>query len=1009
MRLDPHIPADRAKYNDDEVRQFFSMYPVAATDTLVCLPNDGRPGFVNVLPIQYLCLFRPSLETVQLIYKEHKDGIKSVDSNGWTVLHMSILQKQPPEILHFIIDVYPEAARSVSTKELWTPVHLVCENKSSDVSVAKKLARVAPEMLAHKTIEGITPLHAVLGWKDQSDKQLQMVDALVDSYPLCVVIPDTKNLTPRRMAKAYKCPKTLQDKLRLAHLIAVRQDRTYRTRFELEQVIRELQGWIDEAVDSKTEKSVETFDRAAMASVVIKDLRSRRRDLPSTDEIQAEIQTRTEYRDVAATRGDHLKAQQHQESIERLKSRHEKEIEAKSRAIASSESTDYSSQLVTDAVSCTGAWKAVPLTLSYILPCTDYLANRIGKGVYGDVYRGIDTCRGNCFAVKVIHKDKLGGKHGATLRRLIAREIEVGRVAVNFCLFHFVDVVLLLLQGMAKLDHPNVVRLLGYHLSEDPNEEQCLVYEMMGLSLWDHVNGQKKLGMATRIRIATNLVSVLAYLHSRNHFHRDIKPGNICLSEDLEKAYVVDFRTALFLNDDVLVPTETVATTSSRFYTAPEYLSSGRFGPECDVFSLGVVMKALISCTLPDYEDEPYYSSGLSFPDLERGDDCETAVIREFMLLAEKCVDPDPSRRPQLSWLHKFLASLDWRNQSKIRDHDQSLVDTILSRTRDRYGPPTDLSASGVCSCGNTVLEGLACSQDSNAHFCCNVCFREHVLDSHGAVEIRCREPGCTNIYSPENIFRHAGHQPLIRHFGLQISCNHGQRDSYKQQKGDIPAVEAASLWGVMRDLGFIGSDELDSPVLCLVVPAHRIRGKPSFPKMVRSLQSKTLLLYFVCAYSKLPVNPPVIVRQSQHWLEHVAPVVKATIVFMKLALAANQGLASMQIPVTGDFAKDQLRLLDEVFSTFLMEDDGDAGSIEEYIRCACEGNQAAVMRPKALAKEKLKRAFAKIEDVADDDMEWQNSMKLCTNRSGRLGWVDKRHVRKWGATEDNRFYFTNL
>lgn len=88
------------------------------------------------------------------------------------------------------------------------------------------------------------------------------------------------------------------------------------------------------------------------------------------------------------------------------------------------------------------------------------------------------------------------------------------------------------------------------------------------------------------------LFSAIAHLHSLNICHRDLKPENLLLesSEANSEIKIVDFGLASkFGNEN---PLTTVVGTP--YYVAPEVLKR-KYGPECDMWSLGVIMFFLLS------------------------------------------------------------------------------------------------------------------------------------------------------------------------------------------------------------------------------------------------------------------------------------------------------------------------------------------------------------------------------------------------------------------------------
>jgi serine/threonine protein kinase len=99
-------------------------------------------------------------------------------------------------------------------------------------------------------------------------------------------------------------------------------------------------------------------------------------------------------------------------------------------------------------------------------------------------------------------------------------------------------------------------------------------------------------------RIVSSILSAIAYMHSRNIAHRDLKYENILFVNDSPSAEVklIDFGLSKVYGDDLQL-TEGVGT----IYTmAPEVLK-GDYSPKADIWSIGVITYMLLSSQMPFY------------------------------------------------------------------------------------------------------------------------------------------------------------------------------------------------------------------------------------------------------------------------------------------------------------------------------------------------------------------------------------------------------------------------
>ncbi|XP_021829959.1 G-type lectin S-receptor-like serine/threonine-protein kinase At4g03230 isoform X1 [Prunus avium] len=208
--------------------------------------------------------------------------------------------------------------------------------------------------------------------------------------------------------------------------------------------------------------------------------------------------------------------------------------------------------------------------LESILVATDYFSNsnKLGQGGFGPVYKG-----------------KLPGGQEIAVKRLSS--------CSGQGLEEFKNEVLLI----AKLQHRNLVRLLGYCVEGD---EKMLVYEYMANKSLDSFIFDRRLCMLLnwdmRFNIILGIARGLLYLHQDSRLriiHRDLKTSNILLGEDMNPK-ISDFGLArIFGGNETSANTSRVVGTYG--YMSPEYALDGLFSVKSDVFSFGVVVIEIIS------------------------------------------------------------------------------------------------------------------------------------------------------------------------------------------------------------------------------------------------------------------------------------------------------------------------------------------------------------------------------------------------------------------------------
>ncbi|HKB58406.1 MAG TPA: serine/threonine-protein kinase [Gallionellaceae bacterium] len=197
----------------------------------------------------------------------------------------------------------------------------------------------------------------------------------------------------------------------------------------------------------------------------------------------------------------------------------------------------------------------------------------LGKGAMGVVYLGKDPKIGRVVAIKTL----------ALSQEFEADELE--DVKARF----FREA-----ETAGRLSHPNIVTMY------DAGEEQDLAFIAMeflkGRDLAAYTKPDNLLPIPKVLDIAARVADALAYAHTLNVVHRDIKPHNIMYDPETDAVKVTDFGIAR-ITDSSKTKTGMVLGTPS--YMSPEQLAGQRIEGRSDLFSLGVSLYQLICGTLP--------------------------------------------------------------------------------------------------------------------------------------------------------------------------------------------------------------------------------------------------------------------------------------------------------------------------------------------------------------------------------------------------------------------------
>ena len=144
------------------------------------------------------------------------------------------------------------------------------------------------------------------------------------------------------------------------------------------------------------------------------------------------------------------------------------------------------------------------------------------------------------------------------------------------------------------LNHPGIVTV--YDVGEEDGIGPFMAMEFLGgQSLEALIKGGASIPLDRKLRIAAGIAEALDHAHRLGVIHRDVKPGNVMLTED-GRPKLMDFGIAK-REDAGLTQTGTFLGTPS--YAAPEQIKEGMVTPRSDQFSLAVMVFELLSGKLP--------------------------------------------------------------------------------------------------------------------------------------------------------------------------------------------------------------------------------------------------------------------------------------------------------------------------------------------------------------------------------------------------------------------------
>ena len=192
------------------------------------------------------------------------------------------------------------------------------------------------------------------------------------------------------------------------------------------------------------------------------------------------------------------------------------------------------------------------------------LTERLGAGAMGTVWRGDDLLLGRPVAVKeVVLPPGTRPEEAEVLRERTRREA----------------------RAAARLDHPSAVRV--YDVVEEDGRPWLVLELVEGRTLAEVVAGDGPLPPGRTAQVGLALLGALEAAHAKGIVHRDVKPGNVLLTEH-GRVVLTDFGIATSAGDSAL--TSGGLLIGSPAYIAPERARGLSPGAASDLWSLGATL-----------------------------------------------------------------------------------------------------------------------------------------------------------------------------------------------------------------------------------------------------------------------------------------------------------------------------------------------------------------------------------------------------------------------------------
>jgi DNA-binding response OmpR family regulator/tRNA A-37 threonylcarbamoyl transferase component Bud32 len=296
----------------------------------------------------------------------------------------------------------------------------------------------------------------------------------------------------------------------------------------------------------------------------------------------------------------------------------------------------------------------------FINPLPGYeMVKKLGNGSSGVIL--LVNKGSQKFALKMLRHDLHGNQSGKAQIERFLREAEI----------------------LSQIDHPNVVKIYESGISANGSIPYILMEYINGSNLTWWIKN-RSISVRKKVKILLKICNALHAIHQCGILHRDIKPGNIMLRNDLT-VKLTDFGIARIIDSSQPLTLEVIG---SPAYMAPEsFIDSHHTDHRSEIFSLGILAYEFFTGIKPftgSNLEEMIQSIKNEKPDEPTKMIPDLPVEIQFLIGKMLCKKPD-DRFQSVDEIIYALESLLKRNPAGTSHQSKSLISLLLGKTPVKY------------------------------------------------------------------------------------------------------------------------------------------------------------------------------------------------------------------------------------------------------------------------------------------------------------------------------------
>jgi calcium/calmodulin-dependent protein kinase I len=236
---------------------------------------------------------------------------------------------------------------------------------------------------------------------------------------------------------------------------------------------------------------------------------------------------------------------------------------------------------------------------------------------------------------------------------------------------------------MSSLTHPHIVPLIDFF-----EEKDCyfLVMELMsGGDLFDRIGKKKTYSEADARDLAVKMIKAMAYCHSHNIAHCDMKPKNLLLMSEDNDSYIklADFGFAARCH----IPKSLTKQCGTPFFVSPEILMRQPYDQQSDMWSVGCIIYLLLSGNLPFMgrsQKELFRKIVSGKFEFDDDDWCDVSAEAKDLVKRLLVLDPDERLTSTEALKHKWTRSSNDRMKAMSLSGTSQRLKTYNARMKLR-------------------------------------------------------------------------------------------------------------------------------------------------------------------------------------------------------------------------------------------------------------------------------------------------------------------------------------